>query len=153
MSTEKVEYKVVGKGILNAFWFGLIVFIIALIINHVNPHSHYGGWSTLSRGLSMVFIIFGAGVYCFFCFIIAINEWLDNRKKSHVNTEKAMIATFLHGTVALFVGGLYVDYLLSVAFPFYSKNYAKATHCVAFFYLGEVVVSQNTSSNDISIII
>lgn len=105
MSTEKVEYKVVGKGILNAFWFGLIVFIIALIINHVNPHSHYGGWSTLSRGLSMVFIIFGAGVYCFFCFIIAINEWLDNRKKSHVNTENAMIATFLHGTVALFVGG------------------------------------------------
>ncbi|MDD9341220.1 MAG: hypothetical protein PV362_16570 [Providencia heimbachae] len=104
MDTEKVEHKVAGKGILNAFWFGLVAFIIALIINQVNPHSNSGGWSTLSRGLSMVFIIFGAGVYCFFCFIIALNEWLDNRKKSHVNTERAMIATCLHGVVALFVG-------------------------------------------------
>lgn len=104
MDTEKEEYKVVGKGILNAFWFGLVVFIIALIINRVSPHNSSGGWSTLSRGLSMAFIIFGAGVYCFFCFIIAMNEWIDNRKKSHVNTERAMIATFLHGIVALFVG-------------------------------------------------
>lgn len=104
MDTEKVEYKVAGKGILNAFWFGLIAFIIALIINQVSPHNNSGGWSTLDRGLWMVFIILGAGVYCFFCFIIALGEWLGNRKKSHVNTERAMIATCLHGMVALFVG-------------------------------------------------
>ncbi|HHR6138071.1 TPA: hypothetical protein ACS72F_001965 [Providencia alcalifaciens] len=104
MDTEKVEYKVAGKGILNAFWFGLIAFIIALIINQVSPHNNSGGWSALDRGLWMVFIIFGAGVYCFFCFIIALGEWLGNRKKSYVNTERAMIATCLHGIVALFVG-------------------------------------------------
>lgn len=104
METKKEEYKVVGKGILNAFWIGLVAFIIALMINQVSPHNNSGGWSTLSRGLTMVFIIFGAGVYCFFCFMIAMNEWMDNRKKSHVNTERARIATFLHGIVALFVG-------------------------------------------------
>ncbi|MDH0353373.1 hypothetical protein [Morganella sp. GD04133] len=103
MDTDKTDVTVVGRGVLNAFWFGLIVFIAALVINEVSAHNNSGGWSTLSRGLSMAFIIFGAGVYCLFFSVIALSELVSNRKNGNVDTTRVMIALTFHGIVALIV--------------------------------------------------
>lgn len=99
---DEPEYKVVGKGILKAFWYGLLAFIIALTINFISPHNG-GGWSELSKGIAMGGIILISGIYCLVCFIVALIEWLLNRKKSHVNLESAEIAMALHGIVAALV--------------------------------------------------
>ncbi|HCR4096413.1 TPA: hypothetical protein U2I30_003751 [Providencia rettgeri] len=99
---DEPEYKVVGKGILKAFWYGLLAFIIALTINFISPHNS-GGWSELSKGIVMGIIILISGIYCLVCFIVALTEWLVNRKKSHVNLENAEIAMALHGIVAALV--------------------------------------------------
>lgn len=40
----------------------------------------------------MVFIIFGAGVYCLFFSVIALSELVSNRKNGNVDTTRAMIA-------------------------------------------------------------
>ncbi len=101
---DEPEYKVVGRGVLKAFGYGLLVFTIALAINFIAPHSNSGGWSELSKGIGMAFIILIGGIYCLVCFIIALSEWLPNRKKNHVNTANAELAMIFHGVVTAFVG-------------------------------------------------
>lgn len=74
MDINKTENKVVGKGILMAFGVGALVVAGLLIYNELSSHSNSGGWSNLSRAITAAFIIFGAGIYCFICFFIALNE-------------------------------------------------------------------------------
>ncbi|WP_193014438.1 MULTISPECIES: hypothetical protein [Gammaproteobacteria] len=104
MENDKVEIKVVGKGILMAFWIGLLIVTGLLIYNELSPHSNSGGWSSLSRAITSVFIIFSAGFYCLICFFISLNEWLSCRKNECVNVVRTKIAMILHGIVALIVG-------------------------------------------------
>lgn len=104
MDTNKTENKVVGKGILMAFWVGGLVVAGLLIYNELSSHSNSGGWSSLSRAITAAFIIWGAGFYCFICFFIALNEWLDNRKNEYVNIVRVKIALILHGLVSIVVG-------------------------------------------------
>ncbi|HEJ9485115.1 TPA: hypothetical protein SMM93_000464 [Proteus mirabilis] len=104
MDTNKTENKVVGKGILMAFWVGGLVVVGLLIYNELSSHSNSGGWSSLSRAITAAFIILGAGFYCFICFFIALNEWLDNRKNKYVNIMRVKIALILHGLVSIVVG-------------------------------------------------
>lgn len=111
MDTDKTEYKVAGKGVLKAFWFGLVAFIVILIINEFSPYNNSGEGGALSRGLNMVFTVFIAGIYCFFGFIITLCELADNRKQSNVDTTRAMLALTLYGIVVLIVGFLTFTFL------------------------------------------
>lgn len=104
MDIYKNENKVMGKGILMAFGVGALVVVGLLIYNELSSHSNSGGWSSLSRAITAAFILFGAGIYCFICFFIALHEWLDNRKKEYVNIVRIKIALILHGLVSIVVG-------------------------------------------------
>lgn len=59
MDTNNSKYKVVGKGILMAFWIGAFLVAGLLIYNELSPHSNSGGWSSLSRAITTAFIILG----------------------------------------------------------------------------------------------
>lgn len=111
MDTNNSKYKVVGKGILMAFWIGAFLVAGLLIYNELSPHSNSGGWSSLSRAITTAFIILGAGFYCLICFFIALNVWLDNCKNKHANVVRVKIALILHGSVSIVIGLIFLPLL------------------------------------------
>lgn len=91
--------KKIGLIPLKAFFVGLGLAIIAILINLIFPYQ--GGWSALSRAVMFIFILIVAGIYSTGFFIVSLYLYLAYRKHLDINVVPARWAVGLYGSTII----------------------------------------------------
>ncbi|MFU8924968.1 hypothetical protein [Acinetobacter puyangensis] len=91
--------KKIGLIPLKAFFVGLGLVIIAILLNLIFPYQ--GGWPALSRAVIFIFILMAAGVYSVGFFIVSLYLCWTYSKHVDLNVVPAQWAAGLYGSTII----------------------------------------------------